>query len=114
MTRNEWLAQGQKLFGKDKMQWKFKCPCCGHIATVQDYKKAGAPSSAVGFSCLEKFRSAEAAALTFRCVGRWLEVRKEAFDNKDKRKIPCNYAGGGLINLNPVDIDGCKVFEFGV
>jgi hypothetical protein len=23
-------------------------------------------------------------------------VRKDAFDDKDKRKIPCNYAGGGL------------------
>jgi hypothetical protein len=40
-------------------------------------------------------------------------VRKDAFDDKDKRKIPCNYAGGGLIDINPVDVDGRKVFEFG-
>lgn len=98
MTRDEWLNLGQTLFGKDVMQWKFKCPYCAHIATVADYKKAGAPSSAAGFSC----------------VGRWLEVRKEAFDNQDKRNIPCNYAGGGLIQINPVDVDGTKVFEFGV
>jgi hypothetical protein len=98
MNKEQWLTLGQTLFGQDKMQWKFKCPCCGHIASVQDYKKAGASESAVGFSC----------------VGRWLEVRKEAFDDKDKRKIPCNYAGGGLIQLNPVDVDGRKIFEFGV
>ncbi|WP_193200228.1 VVA0879 family protein [Nostoc sp. MG11] len=98
MNKQQWITQGETLFGQNKMQWKFKCPCCGHSATTEDYKKAGAPSSAVGFSC----------------IGRWLEVHKEAFDDKDKRKIPCNYAGGGLINLNPVDIDGCKVFEFGV
>lgn len=98
MTKNEWLLQGQTLFGKNIMQWKFKCPCCGHIASVEDYQKAGAPERAVGFSC----------------IGRWLEVRKEAFDHKDKRKIPCNYAGGGLIQINPVEIDGQRFFEFGV
>lgn len=98
MTRDEWLLQGQTLFGQDKMRWKFKCPCCSHVATVADYKNAGAPESAVGFSC----------------VGRWLEVHKEAFDDKDKRKIPCDYAGGGLINISPVDVDGIKVFEFGI
>ncbi|MBD6620847.1 hypothetical protein FNW02_35135 [Komarekiella sp. 'clone 1'] len=98
MTRDEWLTQGQTLLGKDILRWKFKCPCCGHITTVEDYKKAGAPEAAVGFSC----------------VGRWLEVHKEAFDDKDKRKITCNYAGGGLININPVEVDGRKVFEFGV
>ncbi|WP_373529028.1 VVA0879 family protein [Nostoc sp.] len=98
MNKEQWLTQGQILFGKDVMQWKFKCPCCGYIATAGDYKKAGAPSSAAGFSC----------------VGRWIPVCKEAFDDKDKRKIPCNYAGGGLIQINPVDVDGIKVFEFGV
>ncbi|MCC5670331.1 hypothetical protein LC653_42755 [Nostoc sp. CHAB 5784] len=98
MNKEQWLTLGETLFGQDKMQWIFLCPCCGHIASVQDYKKAGAPSSAAGFSC----------------VGRWMPVCKDAFDDKDKRKIPCNYAGGGLINLNPVDVDGIKVFEFGV
>ncbi|GAX38929.1 VVA0879 family protein [Nodularia sp. NIES-3585] len=98
MTRDEWLLEGQTLFGKDVLQWKFRCPCCGHIATVEDYKKAGAPESAVGFSC----------------VGRWMELRKEAFDDKDKRDIPCNYSGGGLINISPVEVDGQKVFEFGI
>ncbi|MBE9036031.1 VVA0879 family protein [aff. Roholtiella sp. LEGE 12411] len=98
MNKEQWLTHGQTLFGKDTMQWKFKCPSCGHIASVEDYKKTGAPSSAVGFSC----------------VGRWLPVHKKAFDDKDKRKIPCNYAGGGLININPVEVDGKKVFEFGV
>jgi predicted RNA-binding Zn-ribbon protein involved in translation (DUF1610 family) len=96
MTKNEWLTQGKTLFGKDVMQWKFKCPNCGHVATVKDYKKAGAPEAAAGFSC----------------VGRWLEVRKDAFDDKDKRNIPCNYAGGGLININPVVVDGRRVFDF--
>ncbi|MDZ8140782.1 MAG: VVA0879 family protein [Nostoc sp. DedQUE04] len=98
MNKQEWLILGQTLFGQDMMQWKFKCPCCGHIATAEDYKKANAPSSAVAFSC----------------VGRWMPVHKEAFDDKDKRNIPCNYSGGGLLNINPVIVDDRKVFEFGV
>ncbi|MEH2191011.1 MAG: VVA0879 family protein [Nostoc sp.] len=96
MTKDEWLIEGMGLFGKDGLRWKFKCPCCGHIASTQDYKNAGAPSSAVAFSC----------------IGRWMPAHKEAFDDKDKRKIPCNYAGGGLINVNPVEVDGRKVFDF--
>ena len=65
MNKQEWLILGQTLFGQDMMQWKFKCPCCGYIATTEDYKKADAPSSAVAFSC----------------VGRWMPVHKEAFDD---------------------------------
>ena len=98
MNKKTWLSQGKTLFGENVMNWKFKCPCCGYIATTEDQKKAGAPSSAVGFSC----------------VGRWMPVHKEAFDDKDKRNIPCNYSGGGLLNINPVIVDNCKVFEFGV
>jgi predicted RNA-binding Zn-ribbon protein involved in translation (DUF1610 family) len=52
MNKEQWLTLGQTLFGQDTMQWKFKCPSCGHIASVEDYKKTGAPSSAVGFSCV--------------------------------------------------------------
>lgn len=97
MTHDEWLTEGLALFGNDRMAWKFKCPSCGNVASTQDYKDAGASSTDVGFAC----------------VGRWLATHKEAFDDTDKRKIPCNYASGGLINLNSVDVDGQKVFEFG-
>jgi hypothetical protein len=96
MTPEEWNTEGQKLFGENKMKWRFVCPACGFKQTVQDYKDAGAPPGAVGFSCL----------------GRWQEVRKDAFDKKDKRDLPCNYAGGGLINYNPVEVDGRKYFAF--
>lgn len=43
MTRDEWSAEGRKRFGDDQMQWRFVCPACGHVASVQDYKDAGAP-----------------------------------------------------------------------
>lgn len=86
MTHAEWLAEAEKRFGKDPMNWKFVCPSCGHVASVADWKAAGAPSTAAAFSC----------------VGRWLTKAKDAFT--DKGKGPCNYAGGGLFRINPVAV----------
>jgi hypothetical protein len=85
-SHDEWTAEAQRRFGKDPMVWQFVCPVCGHVTTVQDWKDAGAPETAVAFSC----------------VGRWLPDAKDAF-GKDGAG-PCNYAGGGLIRLNPVEV----------
>jgi len=86
MTRDEYIQEAQRRFGPDPMNWKFVCPSCGYIASTQDWKNAGAPETAVGFSC----------------VGRWTG----ASGDKTFRKQggPCDYAGGGLIGLNPVEV----------
>lgn len=98
-TLDEWRAEAEKRFGKDAMGWKFVCPSCGHVQSVADYKAAGAPSTACAYSC----------------VGRWLPKEKTGpgFGGKG----PCNYAGGGLIHLNPVRVtypDGTvsEAFDF--
>lgn len=94
----DWKAEGEKRFGSDMMQWKFVCPSCGHVASVQEWKDAGAPAGAVAFSC----------------VGRW----KGGDDSKSFKKKggPCMYAGGGLIGINPVKVKDedkvRRVFEF--
>lgn len=93
VTYADWVAEGERLFGPDRMEWKFICPCCKHVARVADWKDAGASEGAVAFSC----------------VGRWLPEAREAFVAGSPRQGPCNYAGGGLIGLNPVlvqDQDG--------
>ena len=92
MTFQEWHDRGVKLFGEDKEKWAFVCPSCGHVATVQDWHDAGAPTGSVAYSC----------------VGRWKEKPSDAFQNSG----PCNYAGGGLFKLNPVDVDGVFYFDF--
>lgn len=94
MTQEEWFAEGTRLFGDDVMKWRFVCPSCGHIASVQDWKDAGAPEGAVAFSC----------------VGRYLPERSEAFGGKGSG--PCNYAGGGLFIIHPVNVEGRKTFSF--
>lgn len=94
MKREEWEKQGEELFGKDIMKWRFVCPACGCVISVKDYRDAGAPSGAIGFSC----------------IGRYLNKCREAFGGNGKG--PCNYAGGGLFGLNKVEVDGEKYFDF--
>lgn len=89
MSEAEWRAEGARRFGDDPMQWQFVCPSCGHVATPQAWKDAGAPENTVAFSC----------------VGRWTGAKREAFTAGDKGKSgACNYAGGGLFRINPVRV----------
>ena len=89
------MARGGRCcrFGPDEMKWKFVCPACGYVASPEDWKNVGAKESHVAFSC----------------TGRFLDSCRDAFE---KGPGPCNYAGGGLIGLNPVEIDGCTARYF--
>lgn len=101
LTEAELRAEAERRFGKDPMEWKFRCPCCGHIATATQYKAAGAPCGAVGFSC----------------IGRWQDKGPgPLFTRKgEKPSCPCNYTGGGPFNFNPQPVlfeDGRVVHMF--
>ena len=95
MTQEEWRAKAVELFGQDPMDWKFVCPACKHVASVRDWRDAGASQGEVAFSC----------------VGRRLNADdRNTFQGKGG---PCQYAGGGLFRLNPVAIEGHEnVFAF--
>ena len=100
-THAEWVAEATRLFGADPMKWRFVCPICKHVATVQDWKDAGASEGSVAFSC----------------IGRFLPECADAFSlTGDTKSGPCNYTGGGLFRLNPVTVikDGSEhqVFDF--
>jgi len=84
LTHEAWLKEAADHFGADPMGWKFVCPSCGHVASVADWRAAGATEGEVAFSC----------------VGRHLPNAK----NIGERPGPCNYAGGGLFKLNPVTV----------
>ena len=97
MTVAEWHKEGTRRVGPDQLKWRFVCPSCGYVASVQEWRDASAGNSAVAFSC----------------VGRWLGSKKTL----GEKPGPCNYAGGGLFRLNPVSViceDGTnlKVFDF--
>lgn len=84
VSLQEYFDECIDRFGPNRDNWKFVCPSCGHVASVADYKAAGA-QDAIGFSC----------------IGRWTGATQQAFQEGPG---PCNYAGGGLICLNPVRV----------
>jgi hypothetical protein len=88
MTHAAWRAEAVRRFGEDELEWAFVCPVCKHVAKVRDWKKAGAPVTAVAFSC----------------VGRWMPDAKDAF-SVPEGSGPCNYTGGGLFRLNPIGVE---------
>lgn len=94
----DWMKEGEARFGADMRRWAFVCPSCSHVATVADWEAAGAPESAAALSCVGRWLGADGSK-TFRLAGG-----------------PCNYAGGGLISLNPVEVVFeerlVRVFEF--
>lgn len=86
MTIKEWRDKARELFPDGLDTVAFRCPSCGHVATVAEYRAAKAPDGAIGFSC----------------IGRWLNASdKNTFRAKGG---PCQYAGGGLICINPVAV----------
>lgn len=99
MTVEEWHAEGERRFGKDYSRWKFKCPSCWHVASVQNWKDAGAPEGGVAFSCIGRYTGA---------------TGRNAFKQAGG---PCNYTGGGIFKINPITViepNGYehRIFEF--
>lgn len=86
MTHADWKAEAVRRFGSDPLNWKFVCPSCGYIASVKDWKDVGAAEGEIAFSC----------------VGRHSRSAKQF---GDRTGGPCNYAGGGLLRINPVEVE---------
>ena len=83
-TKDEWLAEGAKLFGANFEDWKFKCPKCGNVAYGKDFKDAGVNPN----------------AMYCECIGRHVKGKG------------CDWAAYGLFDICTVHVDGHPVFEF--
>lgn len=96
MTKDEWMELGTKLYGSDFMKWKFVCPCCGHVQTVEDFKQY-------------KDKGATPDTARFNCIGRYDGHMDSPMGTKPG---PCNYTSGGLFRLAPIEItDGDKKYS---
>lgn len=93
MTKAEWWAEGEKRFGADPMQWKVKCPMCGHVAKVIDFKEAGAESPDCAF---------------VECIGRYTGKGSP----KEGDSSGCDWAAYGLFGI-PRDDKYVVIFENG-
>lgn len=95
MTAKEWNEEGERLFGEERINWKFVCPVCGFAQGFKDFAEAGIPTDKalgkVGFSCIGRYLPAE-------------KMQEGIFNMNKIPGIPCNYTGGGLLTLNPMII----------
>lgn len=102
-TLAEWLAEGERRFGSSQLKWKFRCPACGHVQAVEDFRPYK-----------EKGCTAETAR--FNCIGRYSGARPNAgLNGNGKADGPCDYTSGGLFDLRPVVVitpDGERVRTF--
>ncbi|MHC1723068.1 MAG: VVA0879 family protein, partial [Aminipila sp.] len=101
MTHAEWIEEGKRRFGQDFLNWKFQCPMCGHVASIQDFKDAGADNPNCAYQ---------------ECIGR--------YTGKDSPKegdfSGCNWAAYGLFGIpngkGVLVVDenqiGTEVFDF--
>jgi hypothetical protein len=80
ITRDEWLAEGEKRFGKDPLKWKFICPSCRTVQTPQDLVNCG-----VKKADLNKY-------LAFSCIGRFGSEKG------------CDWTLGGLLRIHELEI----------
>jgi hypothetical protein len=83
VAQAEWLAKGQEIFGEDFRTWKFECPCCGNVQTLQDFRDIGV----------------EPQLAYQECIGRHQKGSAKDFASTPgpgAKKSPCDYAAYGL------------------
>lgn len=99
ISLDQWKSLGEKLFEtKDKGLWLFRCPACDAIILGKEWKRLKAKQS-----------------FAYSCIGRYMDISERG--TIFERKQPCNYAGGGLFRLNPVQVEiesepAVEVFAF--
>jgi hypothetical protein len=106
VSEAEWQAEGERLYGPDVMKWRFRCPVCGNVASVEDF-------------CQFKAQGATPDCAYQECIGRWLPDCASNLHVKPARdgsKAPCDYCAYGLFRLgNVVTLESGKethVFPF--
>lgn len=51
----DWLKEGCRLYGPDMLDWRLKCPACGHVQTVREFKEKGVYEDNAFTCCASRF-----------------------------------------------------------
>jgi hypothetical protein len=101
VDHEEWIKQGVELFGLQSERWRFICPSCGHVQTLQDFLSLGMHR-----------RQAE-QIVGFSCIGSWQTMHKiqQASGYPDivefmepDQGLGCRYHGGKTPNISPITL----------
>lgn len=89
LTQAELVAEARDRFGDDPLDWAFRCPTCGDVATGRDFRQALAdhPRERDGKPTIAS------DVLAQECIGRTLG----ALGRDDYTGRGCNWAAYGLI-----------------
>lgn len=97
LTQREWVGEaGLRFNGANVLNWRFRCPMCGHVAKVRELKERGQPTHQL---------------LGQECLGRYTGARSYPGAGPG----PCDYTCVGLINLAPITVvlpDGSRMATF--
>ena len=95
MTQDEFYAEAKRRFGPKARDWKFVCPACGTIHSIQQYFDAGLSQEAVhgvvGYSCIGRFTGQGDAGIS-------AHHRGEPWDKG------CNWTLGGLLRIHTLEV----------
>lgn len=78
ITEEVWNAKGRELFGDDQAKWRFVCPACGNVMSIEKAReelKDRLPALRAGKYAIEQ-----------ECVGRHMPG------------VGCNWAAYGLLH----------------
>jgi len=63
LTQAELMAEAKERFGEDVMTWAFRCPSCGDVASLGDFKAADADPGLAGQECIGRILGALSKAI---------------------------------------------------
>jgi hypothetical protein len=58
LTQAELMAEAKAAFGDDWLDWAFKCPSCGDVASFRDFYDAGTDAATGGQECIGRYLGA--------------------------------------------------------
>lgn len=77
----DWIAEGEKLFGKGIMGFRFRCPMCGKTWSVDEFRQAGGKLDSSYQECIGRYHGAGAPG------------------SSDGNPDGCNWAAYGLFGV---------------
>lgn len=89
MTQDEFLAEAKKRFGESTRCWKFVCPMCGTVQSVQQLLDA--VHGYIGYSCIGRFTGMGDEGIA-------AHNRGEPWDGG------CNWTLGGFLRCHTLEV----------
>lgn len=82
MDHKEWLEVAREKFGKDPKGWKFVCPECGTVQSIQDFMDLGMDiEKAWGY-------------IAYHCIGRYTDKKGCDFSLNKSDECPIEIIRG--------------------